>query len=254
LVRYVAVAVTPHALAGLPLAPTIAILPSSGAIPHCLWELAEPITATRNGRPGVITFFNDIGKMIADAANEGTRESDDIARVLQGMINSPLHGLHRVILTDKVFTLGELRQGFHVRKKSWSQAKPDGGFQHHRSGAHWQEFDALRHAAPGLCAGAKNVQELATRLEQWATSAPVLQSSTMSSQALRHLSERIAEYTFAHRRGRVASDTRQSVETATTHVASEFRVSSEAARLHMRKLIALKAGVSERTVRRTLKS
>lgn len=254
LVRYVAVAVAPGALAGLPLPPTIAICPACGVTMDCLWELAEPVTATRNGRPGVISFFNDVGKMIADMATQRAEPRGAAARVLQGMVHSPLNGLHDVTVTDKVFTLAELRRTFHVRGNCWSRAKGDGSFQHHRSGTDWQEFDALRHAAPGLCVGATSVQELVVRLEQWATSAPELKSSTIPSQALSRLSERVAEYTFARRRGRVASDTRHTVETATSEVASEFRVSLSAARLHLQKLIAAKAGVSERTVRRTIDS
>ena len=247
--RYVAVSVPASLRRDLPLPPTITVERTGLALAHCLWELREPVTHSANGRMAPVEFWQDVESSIASWMAKRAAAPVAAGQAMSGLVLNPLHPGNRMTSTDALYALGELRRAFGPWERSGTRALPTQA--HYRSGKNAAAFELARSAAAAMAKDAASPEDLTHRLLTWTLGAHPTVFDPLTEQEKRGLCGRIAAYVFERRRGTVSRATALSIREAIGQVAHEHRIAPSQAHQHLARLIAERAGVSVRTVRRT---
>lgn len=102
--------------AGLPPPSIITISPSSRC--HYLYQLSSPVAITEAARPGPARFLEDIRKRYVDALDADPLFSGQVSK-------NPLHPDWRVVVTNRRYQLGEMKEAVPDRKKKARQPARD---------------------------------------------------------------------------------------------------------------------------------
>lgn len=251
---YVCIAMPLNCIDQFPVLPTIIVKIPGRHEAHCMWELEDPVTLTAKGLPGPKKFLKDVeaaalGYLTA-SCDGGLRR----LRALRGLVFCPTNPSHVVETNDVRYSLKTLRQAFRMISPATGGGNTQSRLPHHRSGANAEVFDVTRNQARLLKPAAQSSEQLAESLRAWTATSSIISRSGIEPDALDSLILRVSNYTWGRSRSVISRSTRSRIEQAAREVSKEHRVSEIDALQHFKKPIAKKAGVSEKTIRRALKT
>lgn len=247
--RYVANSVTALVLPNLPLIPTFVIQRCGADFFHCLWELEEPVTDSPKARIGPKIFWKDVGMLINLWVRSQSTVNPLNVHVLNEMVLNPIYLGHAVSSQNIQYSLSELKQAFNTGSTPTS-TPISAARTHYRSGKNAEEFDILRRQALEIVKSASSCEHLEKQLVAWAVNDGASILYSMNLDDIQRLCARIATYVFQRKSGTVSQATSARIRQVTAEIADEMRVDTDSAGRNLVGLIAGRAMVSERTVRR----